>query len=98
MEVNSQIAHPELDRLLAYTRAELDETDERQIESHLDECELCCRKLNGISDDTIVHLLRDTAASDTGPTGVSTLSLGETPTGEPMQSEAIPTELRDHPK
>lgn len=98
MEVNSQIAHPELDRLLAYTRGELNETNERQIESHLDECEPCCRKLDGMSDDTIVHLLRDTAASDTGPTGSSTLSVGATPTGDPIRSEAIPTELRDHPK
>ena len=85
MEGKLHAAHPDLDQFLAYTRGELDEAEERQIEAHLEECEDCCRRLEGMQDDTIISLLREPDGVDTAPTHPAALSLSELPAGTPIE-------------
>ncbi len=55
--------HPSPNQLAAFARGGLSDQDEQQIETHLAGCDSCCRTLSGLSDDTIVGLLRDDQAA-----------------------------------
>src|SRR5262245_5379236 len=79
----STTPHPPRYRLAAFNRGALPPGDRAAIEAHVAECDACCSALAAMSDDRLVDLARQAAA---------TSSTTELPATE------VPPELADHPR
>ncbi len=88
--------HPPLERLTDFDLGRLPPAEWTEVESHVAGCDFCCRRLESLTGDPFVQLLRSSgAAAETGmhqsaSTGVSG------PTGR--ASLEISPELADHPR
>src|SRR5262245_39721833 len=80
----STTPHPPRDRLAAFNRGALPPGDRAAIEAHVAECDACCSALAAMSDDRLVDLARQAAATSSSTT--------ELPATE------VPPELADHPR
>jgi urea transport system substrate-binding protein len=98
-----------VDRLQAFFQGRLDETDSAAVEAHLVDCPRCCEALEGMKEPD-AFLSRVKAAGPRGagePLGPSSIAVASSPSGHEAQthkprttevSEAVPRELRDHPR
>jgi WD40 repeat protein len=84
--------HPDADLLRRFGSGELRGAEAESVEAHLEKCAACGETLRGLADDSFLDLVRVSAGSVNGATGV-TLS-------EPAPSATpdLPPALRDHPR
>jgi WD40 repeat protein/predicted Ser/Thr protein kinase len=82
--------HPSVALLTAFDQGRLDPNDWTEVEAHLAACDFCCRLLEGVNDDTLVHLLREPGEQPTAAQDEPTLR--RTPPPE------VPAALLDHPR
>ncbi len=87
MSQTVETGHPSTQQLSAFARGELTEAEDQQVETHLADCAACCHTLHGLSDDTLVSLLRQNDPHRHEPTQL------------PESEQAtLPPELANHPK
>ncbi len=60
---DAQSSHPSLDQLAAFDLGRLRPEEWSELERHVAQCEVCCRKLEALPDDPLVALLRASAGT-----------------------------------
>jgi uncharacterized protein (TIGR03067 family) len=97
-----KLAHPSLDRLMAFGQGRLAEADLVELSAHLGNCADCRAKVEEAGDDTLISLLR-AADTDLDPVEIQNPQEAATmaplsPTGDyPVsQNPGLPPELADH--
>jgi uncharacterized protein (TIGR03067 family) len=97
-----KLAHPSLDRLMAFGQGRLAEAELAELSAHLSDCGECRAKVEDAADDTLISLLR---AADTDPDHTETEDPQEAATMAPLsptgdyavpQNPGLPAELADH--
>ena len=58
--------HPDNEELAAFGLGKLDDDAHDRIEQHVAECEVCCEFLQGLPNDEVVSLLRDSEDNGVG--------------------------------
>jgi eukaryotic-like serine/threonine-protein kinase len=81
--------HPSADQLRAFAHGRLSASAMADVESHVANCDECCRQLQNVPDDTLVQLAREAA------TFGFRQELSQPATQSPP---AIPPELAEHPR
>lgn len=87
--MNQQPQHPTSDQLVAFSRGDLNDAVDREIEKHLEECDSCCDTLNSLPEDTFVAALRSADSVDRKE--------GSTAVAAGAASDAV-VRLADHPR
>src|SRR5262249_12744935 len=85
--------HPDREQLAAFRLGKLSDTEMAAVESHVAECESCCRSLKGLPDDSFVLLVRQS----NNPTTLSVVRT-EVIEREPPADTEIPPDLQNHPR
>ncbi len=100
------LTHPERDVLSAFGLGKLQADQAREVETHISECEACCKTLLNLQSDTFVELVRssntekrqlDEEGARLGDTSSQEHSSSQKQSGSADLSE-IPTELVNHPR
>jgi serine/threonine-protein kinase len=90
----TQDQHPCPEKLSAFALGRLAPPEQAEIESHVAECEVCCRRLSVVPDDSLIDRLRD------GNTVAAIHQETSQPTA-PTVKDAVPNcppALADHPR
>ncbi|HWG47507.1 MAG TPA: serine/threonine-protein kinase, partial [Gemmataceae bacterium] len=93
-------AHPSLEELTAFDRGHLRPAEREAIERHIAACDVCCQRLDSVSDDDLIALLRTSVGLMSPAASRDTRDLpADTPhpTRGRLQVEP-PVELLDHPR
>ncbi len=81
--------HPSHAQLRSFSHGRLAAAEMAEVESHVAQCDECCRVLEAVPEDTLVHLAREAATQ--------AFRAGEpSPSPAASQSSAIPPELAEH--
>jgi serine/threonine-protein kinase len=83
--------HPSLEQLRGFAQGRLPPNETAELEIHVASCEWCCRLLEQVPDDTLVHLAREAATAGFRSGQSSNQSRAIMPPG-------IPPQLVDHPR
>src|SRR5262249_5778519 len=93
--------HPTSDQLAAFDRGQLAPDESAQIEQHVAQCDTCCGKLETVPDDTLLALLRASAAQPPVP-AADTLDQHPDSVAIPgtaaKDAPEVPPELAAHPR
>ena len=94
--MSKTLIHPTSEELSAFSLGQLPSVEASVVESHVSECETCCKTLVGLSsDDTFVALLRKGYQSLSEQT-IDQITHGEDST--PSGICEIPPSLANHPR
>ena len=76
--------HPDRHELLSFSGGQLSSKEMQQIYQHVENCGDCCERLDQLTDDTLLELVRNAST--------------KTETEVVDNNAAIPTDLKDHPR
>ena len=98
--------HPHPEQLAAFRLGKLGDDELAEIESHIGQCDSCCRSLKELPDDSFVNLVRQatdstfaaesSASISAADQGQKTWDQGDTLSNGPEAE--VPSDLRDHPR
>lgn len=80
--------HPTIETLAAFGLGCLSETESRDIELHLEDCESCRQKLEEVPDDALIRLLQASASERPGQTSDTRVGLLTTDTDASLFGES----------
>jgi len=94
--------HPSAQKLAAFDSGQLQPAEWEGLERHVSQCAACCERLETLPEDSMVTLLRSSAAGPRRPETVDTRYLtphsAETPLPRAASAPDAAAELSDHPR
>jgi tRNA A-37 threonylcarbamoyl transferase component Bud32 len=88
--------HPTRDQLAAFDLGRLNLGEWSAVEQHVAVCDACCRQLEGVTPDPLLHLLKSVAGAQVEtPFSKATAS---TPVPARLEVAEVPVELCNHPR
>src|SRR5262245_12469883 len=84
-------SHPTTEQLVAFDQGLLPAEEQTVVERHVAACDVCCRRLEQLPEDTLVNRMRSVSS------GVTPSHEGDTGEWSP-RPPTVPPELIDHPR